>query len=450
MMKKKQSTNVIKTESLCPRCLKVVPAVVSERQGKMIISKKCDQHGKFESPHFWHNPKIYHFMKRLVHNTDSGDPDGLVVDVTYNCNMTCPFCWLSNNVKQIEDPSLEDLFTQIDSFSGSSIYLCGGEPTLRPDLPIIIKRIKALGKTPIIFTNGLKLADAEYVRSLKAAGLEMIIYSLNSFDHMESKKFYGEDILENKLIGLKNAISAGILLELYVIIKKGLNEKQVKTVLEYVSNHNSKISMVNFQTLWENKKNSDSDIIAQSEILNLLHSYYGICLEDFLQSTTLSYYFFEINRKIFGKSRRRSPRCEIKVYTLINDGSLTPINKVIDIQGLNARLENLNSRLDKRREHPILTFLLHFPYIFLIKQILFKKTFKHFTFKNILSITKVLILEHNLSAYKIKGVVSIMLGRFHDRYNIDLDFVKTCTLYASKDKYNYEPFCMREILQSRG
>ena len=140
-MKKKQSTNVIKTESLCPRCLKVVPAVVSERQGKMIISKKCDQHGKFESPHFWHNPKIYHFMKRLVHNTDSGDPDGLVVDVTYNCNMTCPFCWLSNNVKQIEDPSLEDLFTQIDSFSGSSIYLCGGEPTLRPDLPIIIKRI---------------------------------------------------------------------------------------------------------------------------------------------------------------------------------------------------------------------------------------------------------------------------------------------------------------------
>jgi pyruvate formate lyase activating enzyme len=77
---------------------------------------------------------------------------------TQGCNFKCPFCHNSelvlnnNNEEYSEDDILEFLKTRIKKLDAVSIT--GGEPTLHPDLPDFISKIKELGFKVKIDTNG--------------------------------------------------------------------------------------------------------------------------------------------------------------------------------------------------------------------------------------------------------------------------------------------------------
>lgn len=59
-------------------------------------------------------------------------------------------------------------------------YLIGGEITLRPDLPKIIKAAKSIGYPYIqVMSNGLKLADFNYARKLADAGANIFRLSIH-------------------------------------------------------------------------------------------------------------------------------------------------------------------------------------------------------------------------------------------------------------------------------
>ena len=77
--------------------------------------------------------------------------------------------------------SLTQIREVINNFSGEKICLSGGEPTLREDLELIISMVKRAGKTAVLTTNGLRLSDLKYLRSLKKVGLDGALFSLDSF-----------------------------------------------------------------------------------------------------------------------------------------------------------------------------------------------------------------------------------------------------------------------------
>ena len=58
--------------------------------------------------------------------------------------------------------------------AGTAVILCGGEPTLRPDLPELIADIRAAGAIDIgIRTDGLPLGNAAAVRVLLCVSCAM-------------------------------------------------------------------------------------------------------------------------------------------------------------------------------------------------------------------------------------------------------------------------------------
>ncbi len=75
------------------------------------------------------------------------------------CNMRCPFC---QNASLVVDPgsqpviSEEELFSYLNKRKNilEGVCISGGEPTLCPDLPQLIERIKALGYLVKLDTNG--------------------------------------------------------------------------------------------------------------------------------------------------------------------------------------------------------------------------------------------------------------------------------------------------------
>ena len=58
------------------------------------------------------------------------------------------------------------------------VTFTGGEPTRRPDLASLIGYAQELGQVSGLLTEGRRLADAAYMKSLEAAGLDHILLSL--------------------------------------------------------------------------------------------------------------------------------------------------------------------------------------------------------------------------------------------------------------------------------
>jgi pyruvate-formate lyase-activating enzyme len=81
------------------------------------------------------------------------------------------------------EPTTPALFAQLADLrrSGATeVEFTGGEPTIRPDLPQLIAHAASLGFVNIsIISNGLKLAKADYARTLVTAGANDFLFSVH-------------------------------------------------------------------------------------------------------------------------------------------------------------------------------------------------------------------------------------------------------------------------------
>ena len=87
-------------------------------------------------------------------------PEKLAATIFINgCNFRCPFCYnpelvLAEQMQEVfsQDEIIDFLKSRIGMISG--VVLCGGEPTMEKDLPILAKQIKEMGYMIKLDTNG--------------------------------------------------------------------------------------------------------------------------------------------------------------------------------------------------------------------------------------------------------------------------------------------------------
>ena len=76
------------------------------------------------------------------------------------CNFRCPFCHNSQLLGFDTAPVMdtEELLAFLESRKGilDGVCITGGEPTLQPDLPALLRRIKAMGYNIKLDTNGYR------------------------------------------------------------------------------------------------------------------------------------------------------------------------------------------------------------------------------------------------------------------------------------------------------
>ncbi len=102
----------------------------------------------------------------------------LFADITHRCNMACRNCYIP--VRDLPDLPVDWLYDVLSRLPRRTrIRLVGAEPTMREDLPRIIRRVRELGHLPVVLSNGLKLGRAAYVEKLRNAGLGTVYLSMN-------------------------------------------------------------------------------------------------------------------------------------------------------------------------------------------------------------------------------------------------------------------------------
>src|SRR4030067_3759239 len=93
--------------------------------------------------------------------TSLSDWPGRLCSVLFlpHCNFRCPYCHNHSLVfhpDQYSSVLLKDIFARLHSFKGwiDGVCVTGGEPTLHPDLPLLIQEIKHNGFLVKLDTNG--------------------------------------------------------------------------------------------------------------------------------------------------------------------------------------------------------------------------------------------------------------------------------------------------------
>jgi hypothetical protein len=203
-----------------------------------------------------------------------------IIDVTNRCNMKCPVCFANAGASgYIYEPSISQLDRMLAAAMKvnfpkgiHALQLSGGEPTVRNDLPDIVKLGKKHGINHItVDTNGLRIGDpergVEYLTEIKDAGVSTLylqfdapIYEPRLISRVPTRDGSGREISQDTKIKLAkyytqrqlnvvdNARKADFhSIVLVVTLQRGVNDNLMGSILNYAGKNSDVVRCVNFQ-----------------------------------------------------------------------------------------------------------------------------------------------------------------------------------------------------------
>jgi len=242
---------VRRTHSPCPTCARILEAEIIRREGRLYMRKTCPEHGPCEVL-FKKDPGFYEEVSRLAHAVEPFQPEApaschvalehariISIDLTERCNLECPVCFTDANSRSMDEISKEEILAGLATLPSNryEVTLLGGEPTLREDLPELIRAILGKGFSIKLITNGLRMEDPGYVRDLRAAGLRWVILQFDGFSGEIYRKLRGQDLLARKFRIIENLARADMHICLAIMLVHGVNDHQIGEMIRFGTDH---------------------------------------------------------------------------------------------------------------------------------------------------------------------------------------------------------------------
>lgn len=266
------------TQSICAICRKPVKAYYTEEDGVVYFEKECQEHGKtkalvsecLQDYLDWTSHPVINIPPREaitmgkegecplhcgVCNEHLQTACCVLLDITERCNQNCTYCFAKANEDVDLDPTLAEIEKWYDKLMELgeerpfNIQLSGGEPTVREDLPEIIKMGKEKGFEYIqLNTNGKRIALEEgYAKKLKKAGISVVFLQFDGTKEEIHQALRGEPLLELKKKAVANCRKAGIPVTLVPTLVKGINLDNIGDMIQFLLKNIDVVKGIHFQ-----------------------------------------------------------------------------------------------------------------------------------------------------------------------------------------------------------
>ncbi|AYH42652.1 pyrroloquinoline quinone biosynthesis protein PqqE [Azoarcus sp. DN11] len=171
----------------------------------------------------------------VVRLDGQGKPLWLVLELTYECPLKCPWC--SNPVdyarrkgEELTTDEWKRVLREGRELGALQLGFTGGEPLLRDDIEELVADATALGYYTNLITSGVGLTEARLVK-LKEAGLKQIQLSLQSSERELTDRLVGARVHDLKLDVARRIKAHGFPMVLNVPVFRH-NIDQVSDILE--------------------------------------------------------------------------------------------------------------------------------------------------------------------------------------------------------------------------
>lgn len=457
------------TRSICPVCFRVLKASIYESDGKVFIGKRCPEHGSYEDI-YWSDYEQYLRVQKFrrdgtgVENPRTKVTKGCpydcglcpnhksytilgIIDVTNRCNLRCPICFANAAAAgYLYGPTKEEIFVMIDNLAANrpvstkALQFSGGEPTLREDLPELVKRAREAGIPHIeVNTNGIRIANSlEYVRRLAEAGVSTFYLQ---FDGVRSEPYLttrGVDLLPIKMKALGNLRKIGHESTVLVVtLVRGVNDDQLGDIISFAAKNFDVIRCVNVQPVSVTGRIDRQKLreyrITIPDFMRLVEEQTGgqITREDFYPVPTVVP-FARAMAALKGKPYPEftmHEHCGMATFVFVEDGRLTPITRYADVDAFMAEMDKVAQLAlagkKTRAKVKMITSL------------------RHLKIKVLSSILTGIVKEGSYSALGrlMRRVIMVSAMHFMDGYNFDLERVQRCGIHYALPDGRIIPFC---------
>jgi uncharacterized radical SAM superfamily Fe-S cluster-containing enzyme len=308
------------TDSLCPICVREarreildgkkdvsvllnervgeIKATILERDGRILMVKKCPTHGLFEdtlaidAAFFRHLENVFpgrdihaHRDEQLHDHGSSSIQYGrgavLTIDLTNRCNMMCDPCFMdANQIGFVHELSWEDIKALLDNAISIkprrqlSVQFSGGEPTLSPYFIDAVRYAREIGYEVVqVATNGIEFAKRpEFAKAAAAAGLRYAYLQFDGIGNAANSHRGVGNLFEVKLQAIETLYNAGVSIVPVITIVNGVNNEQVGRVIRFALDNPKKIVFLSFQPVsFTGRDEEISDERRQAQRYTLSH-----------------------------------------------------------------------------------------------------------------------------------------------------------------------------------
>lgn len=184
------------------------------------------------------------------------DINYLRISLTDRCNLRCLYCMPLHGLSFVPSPDLltaaeiEKVVRAAAGIGFRKFRLTGGEPTLRPDLVEITRRISSVGGAHDLgmTTNGMLLE--RLAQPLKDAGLKRVNVHVDTLNEERVKKLMRFVDLDAVWRGVRAAEAAGLVpLKMNAVITRGYNDDDVVELARLTVEHDWQMRFIELMPL---------------------------------------------------------------------------------------------------------------------------------------------------------------------------------------------------------
>lgn len=211
----------------------------------------------------------------------------LRVSVTDRCNFRCVYCMPADGVQTIPRADIltfEEIARAVRAgvtLGLIKVRLTGGEPTVRADLPVLVRMLRQIAGLAEISmtTNAARLP--ELAMPLKSAGLDRVNISLDTLNRDRAAALARRDVLPAVLAGIDAAILAGLTpIKLNAVVIRGQNDDELADLLAFAHERGAEMRFIEYMPMGEARHGVASQTVTATEMRQRLSARFDLTRDD--------------------------------------------------------------------------------------------------------------------------------------------------------------------------
>lgn len=219
--------------------------------------------------------------------------DYLRISLTDVCNFRCQYCIPNEDVtfmpssRLMSADEIEVIAETFVKLGIKKIRLTGGEPLVRKNFEVILRKLARFPVSLAITTNASKVD--KFIGLFKETGLNSLNVSLDTLNRDKFQSITQRDKFDKVMKNIQLLLDNDFYVKINMVVIKGINDDEILKFVEWTKHKPIHVRFIEFMPFDKNQWNKDS-VFTYQEMLDLISKEYSfVKMQDKFNDTAKKY-----------------------------------------------------------------------------------------------------------------------------------------------------------------